>query len=502
VILRRPSPPLLLLAGYALLLLAWLMSNPPFRSPDEIAHYLRAAGISEGRIVGKDARFQAPALNVLGLTPRQQRTFDAYSRRVDVAPVLAPFPCRAGRPCRTVTYVGNYQPLPYLLPAVAMRAGDSPAAGNRLARAGAAAGALGFLALAAALLWGAGPRSLLGLTAAVTPMVLFTGAVVNPAGLEIAAGLAMTAAVLRVHRHGGDAPGRVWAALGLSGAATALAWQLGPVFMAFNFLLLLALLGPGGLRTVRETRPGPAMAALAALVAGGAGYLAWRGTAGGDRVVVSVDPLGRSLDRGVEQLGNSFEGVVGVFGVFSDLELPLVWHLAWAVGALAVVALGLRAAGRRERAVLAAAILVALAFPVLFFGAIYRHTGFLMQGRYILPLVLIVPLLAGEALARSRRRAAWDGALRWLPALFGLVQLAAWWVNAHAAAVGTGGPWWFLGGDDFTPPLGWLVWTLVAAAGAAAVAASGLPVRRAAALPARPAERRASAAGARDRGAL
>ena len=62
---------------------------------------------------------------MLGLTPRQQRTFDTFSRRVEIAADTSPFPCKPaheGR-CVTNTYVGNYQPLPYLLPALAMRAG-------------------------------------------------------------------------------------------------------------------------------------------------------------------------------------------------------------------------------------------------------------------------------------------------------------------------------------------------------------------------------------------
>ena len=89
-------------------------------------------------------------------------------------------PVCSGRP------VGAYLPLPYLLPAAAIRAGDGPAA-DRLGRLASAALVLALLVATIFALWARdqGALSLLGLVAAVTPMVVFMGSVVNGGGLEI-----------------------------------------------------------------------------------------------------------------------------------------------------------------------------------------------------------------------------------------------------------------------------------------------------------------------------
>ena len=47
-----PRGPKAVVAGYALLILAWVFSTPPFSGPDEWAHYLRAVGVSEGQVLG------------------------------------------------------------------------------------------------------------------------------------------------------------------------------------------------------------------------------------------------------------------------------------------------------------------------------------------------------------------------------------------------------------------------------------------------------------------
>ncbi len=42
--------------GYALLALAWMVAQPPFSSPDEDHHYVRALGASEGQLAGRGRR--------------------------------------------------------------------------------------------------------------------------------------------------------------------------------------------------------------------------------------------------------------------------------------------------------------------------------------------------------------------------------------------------------------------------------------------------------------
>jgi hypothetical protein len=121
---------------------------------------------------------------------------------------------------------------------------------------------------------------------------------------------------------------------------------------------------------------------------------------------------------------------------------------------------------RRDRVLLSVVTVVSILFPVLFYAWVYRFSGFDLQGRYVIPALSLVPLVAGEIVLRNRaRRPSRHG--RW-PAVAGIgfaagFQLVAWWVAASHAASDSS-PFWFLDRATWTPPLGWWPWTLMAIA--------------------------------------
>jgi len=87
-----------------------------------------------------------------------------------------------------------------------------------------------------------------------------------------------------------------------------------------------------------------------------------------------------------------------------------------------------------------------------------------------------VPLIAGEVirshatgLARLER-----AAISVLFAAAAAVQALCFYAASRFAAVGADGPWWFLGGDGWSPPLGWAIWLVVAAVGVVLLAVAGL----------------------------
>ncbi|MGI8558708.1 MAG: DUF2142 domain-containing protein [Solirubrobacteraceae bacterium] len=474
-----PARWLLLASGYVLLLAAWTFSTHPFDAPDETAHYLRAYGLSQGHLLGPHARYSA-----VTLPPLQDAWVQQDTRGIDVPAAYAPpgVTCVDGRPdlghCIEASSTGDYQPFAYLVPALALHASSKLGDALWLARAASAVEVAAFFALAAALLWDGTLPSLLGLLVALTPMTLFVGSVLNPNGLELAASLALTAAVVRLSRSPLDSPAWVWTALTASAIATLVSWQLGPVYLALNLALLCGLLGRRDLTAlVRARRRRLAAAALLVTLAA-ALFLAYALHAGAIHSSFHLSPVRHSLQVGIDQLGGVLRQSIGLFGHVS-VRLDNVLYDVWCALFAGVVIWGLRVAERRRRRLIALTGLFAIVFPVLFHGFIYRYSGFGLQGRYVLPIVFVPALLSGEAICRSapRSRAALSG-VGGCALLVAAVQLAAWWKNAQVNA-GFPGPSLPspLSGARWLPPGGWLPWSLCAALGALAVALALAPVR-------------------------
>ena len=85
---------------------------------------------------------------------------------------------------------------------------------------------------------------------------------------------------------------------------------------------------------------------------------------------------------------------------------------------LGVVAAAMRLADRRERAVMAAVTLLRSRSRCSL-GGVDRYTDFDLQGREILPVLMLIPLLAGELVARHRQevlKLPWRAWRAWRPA--------------------------------------------------------------------------------------
>ena len=59
---------------------------------------------------------------------------------------------------------------------------------------------------------------------------------------------------------------------------------------------------------------------------------------------------------------------------------------------------------RERRLVVTVCALLGLAFPVLFYAWVDRFTGFGLQGREVLPVLMLIPLVAGEVVNRHSPR--------------------------------------------------------------------------------------------------
>jgi hypothetical protein len=464
------------MVAYTLMIGAWVMSTRPFAAPDEAAHYLRALTIANGTLLGpKDP-------NTLGsiegpISPAGRSWQERTSRGVLVSANLSPPGARCldghqnrrGR-CVESTYTGNYQPLPYLLPALGLKASHHVSSATWLARGASAIGAIGFLVLAIAVLWDGTPVSVLGLAIAVTPMVLFVSSAISPSGLEIAASTAFLASLLRLARAPAESAAWVWAAVAISGAVTVMSWQLGPLFALIDIVVFGLLVGRRMLaETFRRHAPrlgATALVLFSALVL----YALFVAAANEANTTVALDHLG-DLHSGFNTLPDVLEQSVGVFGRL-DVPVPSAVEIIWYALAGGSAVLAFAVATRRERLLLLGACALAVLVPTLYEAFVQIHTGFGLQGRYVLPVLIALPLLSAEILRARAPAPTGPAAAGAIAALAGL-QLVAWWVNARSSA-GHPGSIWFLSHAVWSPPLGWWPWLVLALAGAALLALSAL----------------------------
>lgn len=489
-VLRRSSAAAMAAAAYVLLVLAWSLGNPPFASPDEAAHYIRAVGLGTGQLAGEADGFPyTPGTN------RVQLDFmNRYTRAYHLPAGLSPQPWQCGfwvderttgaclmeaepiaEPVRELSYVGAYLPVPYALPGLGARAGSDAATGNLLGRL--AGGVLHALLLVAAVLlvWDRrrAPVALLGVFVAVTPMVVFVASTLNPSALEVTAGVAFACALLRLLGRG-DARTGVWVAVGVTGALLTLSRATGPAWLALQVVLAVLLVGPRQAWSVASSHTKHAAAVAVALLASVGLNRLWEALYSSSPTV-SLEPFPDSVVHGFRQLPLFFQGQVAGLG-YLEFHLPSLVLSAW--WALLFVLLGAAAlvGRRRERWALSLGLGGAILLPVAFYALLYQHSGFGLQGRYLLPLAVMIPLAAGEIVRRNPEGVAHTtlaGAARWVALVAASVHVFAWYWNARRYAVGADGPLLFLGRSEWTPAIGWPAAFALLAAGAVGLAAAG-----------------------------
>lgn len=492
------SIPALTGAAIALLILAWVFANPPGTGPDEPAHYVRAIGAGGGHLLGDEyvpTAEERAAFERLGrggasrgdgpVTGDSVLWSAELTRTFPVPRKLGavPFGCNAQRSTESaacldqqrtaerrtvlISNTGAYQPFAYVLPGLAMRAGGDPVAGLRLGRLAGAAIATLLLLLALAAL--ASPRhpalSVAGFAAALTPMAIFSTSLLNASGAEVAGAILAAAALLRLTREE-PAPRWVWFALTAATAALVLSRFFGPVTLAVVAVAVAVARPPGRLRAAfaRDRGPATLFGAVAALA--GAGGIAWQ-------LLVMPHPetdLGRAADAvrpALAHLPSVLRQAIGNFGSL-DTPLPVPVVAAWFAVLAGLLGAALWLGTRRERLGLLLLVGLALGLTVAIDVA-ERQTDFMVQGRHVLPLLVAIPLLAGEIVHGRAGRRLWPLAAAALAAA-AAGQAVAFWANARRWAVGTDGPWLFLGDAEWSPPGGWVPWAVLVATAAALLA--------------------------------
>lgn len=504
---RARSGALLLLAAFGLLLTAYVFGNPPGAASDEPSHLVKAAALSVGQVRGTPVDYEkigAWSDAKVDWTSRTSRVLQVPAAYAGCDGFSLPTsgPCTDRRavldrplPLGTsVSYVATYPVLPYVLPALGIRLASAldggPGAGLLAARVAGALAAAAFAAGAVRLLLRGSARDLpvlAGTSLALTPMLLFTSAQVSDSGLELTSGLCFGAALLRLARPAPRnlSPRAVWAWTAASGVVLADARTLGPMWLAVLVGVVLALRGRRLLGAVRGA-PWPAGTALGGLFAATGVSLAWQWSLEPHPRTSLLIAL-RNVPSAVRQLLGVADMYVGRFGWIS-IRLPVVLVVGWLLLLTALIAVAARLGTRRERIALAVSLAAALGVTIFVAACAILPTApdFVMQARYVMPALTMVPLVAVDVL----RAHAGEAERRWgalLPCVAAgvLVCVAVAQVVAFDTNVAVYRRAW-------RPPLGWGVWEWTVLAAAAAFLAGTLRLHRggrrrpAAALPSPP----------------
>lgn len=446
-------------AALMLLASAWVVANPLMASPDEPAHTVKAASVVRGQLLGPDgtggSEVHVPYFYNLVTAYPVCYMFDADATGVcDPVPVM-----ELDAEALSVTPAGRYNPLYYAivgLPTL-LPPGDGVLYAMRLLSAALTTFllALGLRALAQA------PRpawAVLGVAGALTPMAVFLTSTVNPAAVEIAAAFALWCQLLTLLRH--PDPGRTVSRMAWIAVSATFLVNARGLSLLYCAVIVAVVLLVTPWRTfvdvVRTRGTWPSFAVIvAACLAAAAWVLGTNSLGSGGEVIDPNMTFAGAAKISVLSTNSYVVNMVGQFG-WTDTYLETWVYMVFAAGAGVVTLLALAAGSWRERAALVLVAGLSLALPVVIHASQARYLGIIWQGRYILPVAIGLPLLAGYVLARRLHAVPRDLAVALATVVAGVVavvQLLAFGENLHRYVNGELGAWLSIEPDAWLPPL-------------------------------------------------
>ena len=384
---------------------AWSLGLPRLAAPDEPAHIQKAAGVvRDGPGTGRPVAGEPPKVRLATVPAAYVATSPlCFAFHQDQPASCQAFPAAEGE-TETGTTAGQYPPLYYL--AVGW---PSLVTGSyagiwllRLVSAGLCALAL---TVAFSVLDRARERAaVVGLLLAVSPMVLFLAGVVNPNSLEVAAAVATWVGALVLLRPGSANVDRAVLWLTAGAAVVLVATRLlSPLWLVVILVAAGLTGGRDRVQVVLRDRHGRLAAGVVALA-----VVVQVGWIVGSGLATVTDPA-FALDEPISDTARTvfgrelwwLEQMIGNFG-WLDTPAPALTILVWIVLLGGFTLLGALVAPRRVALVLAGLVTLVVALPVLFELRSAAESGLVWQGRYLLPVAVGLPIVAGFTLARSR----------------------------------------------------------------------------------------------------
>lgn len=429
-------------------LATWTIASPHMASPDEPAHAAKAAATVRGQFAADETGYRAgrgtfelPALFAQGWGQ------PCFAYEPDTPGGCAP---EIGGDLDEIvpveSHVARYNPVYYALVGLPSLLPLSELTFTLMRVVSALINAV-LIALAFRVTAGLRRPALpmLGLFTALTPSTLFIGSSLTPQGPEVfgavLVGVCLMALVFDPRSEA--LASRAWT-LVVGTAFFVLARGLSPGYLVL--VVLFVLLAAPRVATVREIlldrRFWPPLAVCATLSLSALAYTLLSGSLA--LGIVFPDPelnAGGVVGRMLLSTDDYLEQVLGLFG-WADTHLPLLLLVVIGGSAFAVGMVGFALAGWRGRIALGLLVGACVAVPIAVQLWSFRESGLVWQGRYVLPIALQGPLLAGFLAGASSLPvpAGW-ALLKTGVAVAATCQVAALAVNVHRYVNGASGPW-------------------------------------------------------------
>ncbi|WP_182976879.1 DUF2142 domain-containing protein [Arthrobacter cheniae] len=471
---RASSTPLAIFATLFALIAMWAFATPLMASPDETAHAIKAAAVVRGQPLGDQGEGQGAQSSVLVpgyIAQLPEKTCFRFQPTItaDCANGVGE---ASAEPTIATTSAGNYNPMYYYvagLPTLLMD-GDAVVYAMRLLSAALCATFLTLTFWAAARLASARWVVVSGVVA-LTPMVLFLSASINPNALEIVTTAALftnLAAGIERRERPGAPYGMHLLAAAVSGAVLANTRALSLVWLVAAILGVVLIYRRRAVMTILRTPAGLVCSAI--LLSASAASLAWLFYADsldsltGNGSAVTPEQAFLTMIERAFSLTREYIGVLG----WMDTVLPdgvyFFWHFCLAAVLFAGVALTKGWARVGMLGLLASIVLL----PALLQAQVITELGYIWQGRYVLALVVLALLYGGVAVEKtpfpSGKRSA--AVASWVLTVLVLTHVYAFIFTLRRYTVGLDGTvnWTEMFSAEWQPVLSWQLLTLLYAA--------------------------------------
>jgi MFS family permease len=377
----------------------WIITVPPFRGSDEIDHVYRAAGVATGQIHLSEGA--AHGRGVLVWVPTD--IVDAAQKQCTSLIYVGRDNCHAvrtsGDRSLVATSAGGYDPSFYFVVGTVAKPFSGAAADYAMRAATALICAL-LLAVGVGVMTfaGTGRWTNLGVLAAITPEVLFSGAIPSPNGVEMGVALVLWAALLAAVRHGDDVrlQRRLLVVAGIAAVPLTFIRLLGPMWVVLIVGAVVVTIGWRQAWAVVRRHRRVVSVIAGATIAGVCWWAAWQ--------VIASHATGVQPDVDRKKWILAFNlpvytmQMVGAFP-FRDEPAPLgIYPLVFFVILLMLGAAWRRGATARVRRAVFWIGITSLLVPIVLSLVFMPSAGAIWQGRYEIPFVIGVLPLCGLVL--------------------------------------------------------------------------------------------------------